>query len=291
MNAREDILLLDGATGTELDRRGIDVGLPLWSARAIIDAPDVLGEVHQAYLKAGAQVITANTFRTHRRSLEKAGLGSRAQRLTEQAVSIAIEQRDLHAPAAGVYGSVSPLEDCYSPELCPPEADCQKEHGEMIRCLVDAGVDLVLVETMCSTRETLAAIEAAQEHAPDAWAVSFCLDIKAAPGTLLDGTSLESLVPHLSAAEFVGINCVAATAMQDQVRHLRTLLPPHVRIAAYGNVGHPDDSVGWINTDAVDPGRYAEHAMDWIDAGATIVGGCCGTTPSTTRAIGRSLGR
>ena len=229
MDAHEDILLLDGATGTELDRRGIDVGLPLWSARAIIDAPDVLGEVHHAYLEAGAQVITANTFRTHRRSLEKAGLGSRAQRLTEQAVSIAIEQRDLHAPAAGVYGSVSPLEDCYSPELCPPEADCRKEHGEMIRFLVDAGVDLVLVETMCSARETFAAIEAAREHAPDAWAVSFCLDVEAAPGTLLDGTSLESLVPHLSAAEFVGINCVAATAILGQAGGVHSAQQPSVK--------------------------------------------------------------
>ena len=68
------MLILDGATGTELDRRGVDVTLPLWSARALVDAPEVLEEVHADYLRAGADVIVTNTFRTHERSLARAGL-------------------------------------------------------------------------------------------------------------------------------------------------------------------------------------------------------------------------
>src|SRR5438034_11831000 len=70
-----DLLLLDGATGTELGRRGADISLPLWSARAIIEAPDILADIHRDYLRAGADLITANTFRTHRRTLAKAGMG------------------------------------------------------------------------------------------------------------------------------------------------------------------------------------------------------------------------
>ena len=71
----EGLVILDGATGTELDRRGVDCGLPLWSARAMTEAPDVLKDVHKAYLTAGAQAIITNTFRTHQRSLEKANMG------------------------------------------------------------------------------------------------------------------------------------------------------------------------------------------------------------------------
>src|SRR5574342_1176370 len=82
-------LLLDGATGTELNRRGVNTDLPLWSARALLEAPDVLGQIHLDYVRAGAELITANTFRTHRRSLARAGLGDEAERLTRLAVSLA----------------------------------------------------------------------------------------------------------------------------------------------------------------------------------------------------------
>ncbi len=111
------ILLLDGATGTELDRRGVDISLPLWSARAIIDAPQAVQDIHSEYLAAGADAITANTFRTHRRSLAKAGLGDQAAELTRHAVQIATRARDQHNPAAMVLGSVAPLEDCYRPDM------------------------------------------------------------------------------------------------------------------------------------------------------------------------------
>ncbi|MBT4768184.1 MAG: homocysteine S-methyltransferase, partial [Phycisphaerae bacterium] len=76
------VFVLDGATGTELDRRGVDVGLPLWSAGALIHAPGAVLDVHRAYLKAGADAITANTFRTHERSLLKGGISGRAEELT-----------------------------------------------------------------------------------------------------------------------------------------------------------------------------------------------------------------
>ena len=124
--------------------------------------------------------------------------------------------------------------------------------------------------------------------APGKWAISFCLTSGDTPGTLLDGTPLARLIPQLDGARFIGINCIAATELGEQVRHLRSLVDSTVPIAAYGNVGHPDDERGWINTDAIDPERYAAYAMEWIDAGASIVGGCCGTTPATVAAIGRA---
>ncbi len=84
------------------------------------------------------------------------------------------------------------------------------------------------------------------------------------------------------------MNCVAAPAVAPQVTRLRERLPA-VRIAAYANIGYADDDGNWVSTDAVAPDRYAEYARAWIDAGATLVGGCCGTTPETIRAVAEAI--
>jgi len=283
------LLLLDGATGTELDRRGVDIGMPLWSAQAIFNAPDVLKEVHASYLEAGADAIITNTFRTHQRSLAKAGMGGRAEELTHQAVSIACDARDAVKPEAMVLGSIAPLEDCYRPELTPEANICHHEHTQIIRHLIDGGVDLVLIETMCSASEVIAVSEAAAEHATGKWAISFCLSTSGKPGVLQDGTPMADIAHNLRDAQFIGINCVPATQMQEQVLHLRSLLPNNMPIAAYGNVGYANEEGGWVSTDAIEPERYATYAMQWIDAGASIVGGCCGTTPQTIRMIRQRL--
>ncbi len=105
-------LLLDGATGTELQRRGVDTSLPLWSARALLDAPGVLQTIHADYIAAGADIITTNTFRTHRRTLTRAELGARTRELTQLAVKIAREAARQVDREVFVAGSISPLEDC-----------------------------------------------------------------------------------------------------------------------------------------------------------------------------------
>jgi S-methylmethionine-dependent homocysteine/selenocysteine methylase len=80
-----------------------------------------------------------------------------------------------------------------------------------------------------------------------------------------------------------------ASAIVPQLELLRSLLPEHVRLAAYGNCGHADDEGHWHQSDAIDPVRYAEYARAWVDAGATIIGGCCGTTPETIRAVAEAV--
>jgi S-methylmethionine-dependent homocysteine/selenocysteine methylase len=283
-----DILLLDGATGSELERRGVDIGLPLWSANAILHAPDTLRNVHTAYLSAGAGAITTNTFRTHERSLAKAGIGHLAADLTRRAVGIAQAARDDTNSDALVFGSVAPLEDCYSPDRAPDTDTCRDEHAQHIGNLVDAGVDLVLIETMCSAREAMAAVGAAQELAPGAWSICFCLSPN---GALLDGTPIEEITPALSGAAFIGVNCVSAPSLAEHVKRLRVTFHNNMRIAAYGNIGYADKDGAWVSTDAVDPDRFAEYGMAWIDAGASVVGGCCGTTPATTLAMSDRLSK
>jgi S-methylmethionine-dependent homocysteine/selenocysteine methylase len=285
------ILLLDGATGTELGRRGADISLPLWSARAMLDAPDTLAQVHRDYLQAGADIITANTFRTHRRSLAKVGMAERCVELTQRAVQIAIAARDDLNPHARVFGSVAPLEDCYTPELAPDFHTCESEHAEMITHVLDAGVDGVLIETMNCLREASAAARQAQRLAPGRWILSLCMCSDGPPGVLLSGESATDLIPLLNHALAFGVNCVAAPAIEAQVKLFRHLAATTVRISAYANIGFRDESGDWVCTDAVDPDAYADYAARWIVAGASIIGGCCGTRPETIKAIASRLGR
>ena len=288
-------LLLDGATGTELGRRGVDISLPLWSARALVEAPQVLTEIHGDYLAAGALALTANTFRTHRRSLARAGLGEQATALTRRAVEIARGAAEEHRGEPGddralVLGSVAPLEDCYRPDLAPDAGVCRAEHGEMIEHLVDAGADLVLIETMNNLAEAEAAVEAAKSLAAGRWLISFCSRSTGPPGVLLSGEPLGPFLGRLHDACAVGVNCVAAPAVEEQLRFLRQTLPEAVPVMAYANIGYADEAGNWISTDALEPDRYAGYAARWVEAGAAIVGGCCGTTPDTIRAVAGRLG-
>ena len=276
-------LLLDGATGTELNRRGVDTGLPLWSAKALLDAPDVVRQIHRDYVAAGAEVVTANTFRTYRRTLTHAGLGERAAELTALAVQIAREAADCKA---WVVGSQPPLEDCYSPQLCPDDVALAEEYAEMAANLANAGVDAILAETHNTIREAVAATRAAMATGLPVLVSFVCGN----DGRLLSGESLSDAVRAVVPFHPVAIlvNCVPAEIVVPLLREIQQAAPGVPR-GAYANVGRPDPVQGWVNTDAQEPDRYAEFAEQWLAAGAKIIGGCCGTTPAHIRRIRRRL--
>jgi S-methylmethionine-dependent homocysteine/selenocysteine methylase len=156
-----ELPLLDGATGTELNRRGVGTGLPMWSANALItdSGLTVLRQIHLDYLNAGADILAANTFHAHRRAL--AGKGHAVRELTRHAVATAQEAVAEFGQPAQVAGSVAPLEDCYRPDQVPPDDECRVEHSERIHHLVEAGVELLLIETMNSIREAVIAAKLA----------------------------------------------------------------------------------------------------------------------------------
>ncbi|MEN9675936.1 MAG: hypothetical protein RIS76_1832 [Verrucomicrobiota bacterium] len=277
---KSELLLRDGATGTELNRRGVDTGLPLWSANALTSDTGLktLREIHLDYLKAGADVLTTNTFRTHRRVL--AGTGHDARELTRRAVVTALEAVAEFGQPARVAGSVAPLEDCYRPDLVPPDDECRAEHSERIQHLVEAGVDLLLIETMTSIREAVIATELAKSTGRPTW-VSFVCDRE---GRILSGESVavaaEMLMPL--GVNALGVNCGPAHTLAKPLAELRAICGPDFPLIAYGNIGYADENYGWINTDAVDPESYLQHAQTWP---AQIVGGCCGTTPGHIRKL------
>src|SRR5258708_40278927 len=124
--ARARPILLDGAPGAELNRRGVSTELPLWSARALLAARAALSQIHADYVRAGAEMLTANTFRAHRRSLARGGQGERAAELTGLAGGLARAAVAEAARECFVAGSRAPLGDCYSPELGASQGECER---------------------------------------------------------------------------------------------------------------------------------------------------------------------
>ena len=286
------MIILDGAMGTELTRRGINTTLPLWSAQALMDAPDVVEQIHCDYIAAGAQVLTANTFRTNVRTLQRAGIADGGRALTHKAVACAkhslVETRD--RASLRVAGSMAPVEDCYSPELVPSDEDLRAEHGLLARNLAEAGCDLILVETMNCIREAVIAAQAAASTGLPIW-VSFTLNTQ---NELVSGETLRDAVKAVLPfqPEAVLVNCIpvaqiasALITLKAATQAIRIASASQLRLGAYGNVGHVDDVVGWTLTHAVSPTAYAEAAREWQALGATIIGGCCGTLPDHIAAL------
>ena len=283
-DSKPEVHLLDGALGTELGRRGIETRGGLFSAAALLDERGraVLREVHRAYVDAGAEMITAATFRTNRRALAAAGLESKFPELARIAV------REARAAAEGrarVAGSVAPLEDCYRPDLRPAPAAASREHLEHARALAEAGCDLLLVETVAAADEGLAAVAAAAATGLPVWVAAM-----ASPrGTLLDGRDLAEFYRRAvdAGASAALVNCTPPDGVDLA---LPAAAAARVPFGAYAHLGEVDPAVPWGRGPDLGPEQYAARAMRWVGRGATIVGGCCGTTPEHVRALASALG-
>ncbi len=278
--------ILDGATGTELERRGVPTGLPLWSASALWENPRALREIHSDYARAGVDVLTANTFRTQRRTLERAGRGSEAGLLTARAVALAVEGAAAAPKPPWVLGSSAPLADCYRPEEVPDEDALRREHGVHAENLALAGADAILIETMNCIRESVAAIGAARAVGLP-FLVSFvCWD----GARLLSGEPLEVAIEAIAASDpcAITVNCLPPSNVAACVEVMAASGLP---FGVYANLGEPDEETGFTSNEDCSPNTFGAHASEWVAAGASLVGGCCGTTPDHLREIVRRLHR
>ena len=277
------ITVLDGPVGTELARRGVPTPLPRWTSAAIESAPDVLAGIHADYAAAGATVHTANTFRTGPYTEKYVAQGSGDcpqpgwQQLTRRAVEIA---RNAEPEAHRIAGSIAPLADCYRPDLSPDRSTCDVEHGRFAEVLAEAGVDLLLCETFPSPVEAGSAVRAALATGLPVW-----LSLTLGPAGKL--MSDEALVEAAKMAAGLGvdallINCSPPARILDLLPSLVGLGLP---VGGYGNVGSPDARSGWRNPESAAPGPYGEAVSRWLDVGATVIGGCCGTTPAHIQAL------
>ena len=281
-------LILDGATGTELNRRGVDTGLPLWSANALVNERDalILRNIHEDYLRAGADIISTNTFRTNCRALASSGNADRALELTRRAVDIA--RAGIANVAADnprfVAGSISTLEDCYRPDLVPPDDELRAEHSERIHHLIECAVDFILIETINTLREALVIAKLAAITGTPA-IISFVCD---RGGEILSGETLTEAAGQLLplGISAIGVNCGPTPCLAMPLAELHIACGEDFPLIAYGNIGYADENVGWVNTDSENASVYCEHASHWP---AKIIGGCCGTTPDHIKQLAKAM--
>ena len=282
----DEIVLLDGGTGSELQRRGVSMSAAAWSGAAALTHKALLREIHEDYIRAGAQVITTNTFATTRFVLESAGLGDAFETINRRAVEAAMEGRDAAArrPVA-IAGSLS----CLPPRLdvaAYPDASRERDaYRELAQLLAASGVDLIALEMMEDTVHAAMAMEAALDVGLPVWlGVSTRLSDRGLVGFDFPDTPLsaplQALIPMNPAV--VNIMHTPPEAVEPALKELKQRWSGPV--GAYPELGDFTPPQ-WQFTHPNAPADLVSHAVRWVRAGARLLGGCCGTTPEHIRAL------
>lgn len=306
--AAGEVIVLDGAIGSEIDRLGGEMHPVAWCGVANVTHPDTVRQVHEAYLEAGADVITANTFSTCRHVLAAAGYGDQAAAITRRAVELAQEARDRVAPdrEVAVAGSLSnhvawlPGTVATDPKYLPSPEQEAANYREMADTLADAGCDLLLMEMMLETEHSIRLMEAAVATGLPVWtgiSTSRGRDGKMVgwhqgeedPHLLPDDYEqgptqpLETIIEALSAfdTQVLGImhSSVKSTGPGLEVLFGRWNGPvmAYPEANGYDAVARGPMPVG--------PDDFATYCRSWVEGGVQIIGGCCGTTIHHIRAM------
>ena len=277
-----EVVVFDGGVGTYLYEKGIYINTCFDELN--ITNPDIVSEVHRDYVTAGADVIETNTFGANRFKLAPHGLEPKVFEINLKGAQLA------KAAARGevlVAGSVGPLGVQIEPLGKLSYDEARDAFKEQVRGLLDGGVDLIVLETFALVAELNQAIRAVKElnrDIPVMAQVTINDD-----GNLLSGATLESFVKGVenTGVDALGLNCsVGPRAMLDALETLKTLTA--MPISVQPNAGLPQN-IGGRNIYMTSPEYMAEYAKRFIQTGATIVGGCCGTNPEHIRAIRRAV--
>ena len=279
-------LLIDGAMGTLLFSRGVPQRASL--DELVESRADLIGAIHREYIEAGADVIETNSFGANRFRLAPHGLADKAGRLNRRAAQIAREARDVAGKGdVLVAGSIGPLETPLHGPDSPSEIDIRGAFREQIEGLLEGGVDLLLFETFSDLRELLIGIEEAHalSDLPVIAQMTFGEELVA-----MDGTSPQTAATTLARAgvDAVGVNCgVGPQICLDALIQMGRPSPGLARSIA-PNAGLPQRVEGQF-VYAAGPSYFADEVQRFLDAGARIVGGCCGTTPDHIRHMRQAL--
>lgn len=288
---KQDFLLLDGALATELEARGCTLADKLWSAKVLVENPEVIREVHLDYYRAGAQCAITASYQATPAGLAARGLDeAQSKALIGKSVELARKAREAYLaenPQAGtllVAGSVGPygafLADGseYRGDYQCRREEFQAFHRSRVEALLDAGVDLLACETMPNFAEINALAELLNDWPrARAW-FSFTLRDSE---HLSDGTPLREVVAFLShfpQVVAIGVNCIALEKTTAALQHLQglTSLP----LVVYPNSGEHYDPVSksW-HQHGESGAQLADYLPQWLAAGARLIGGCCRTAP------------
>lgn len=288
--SRNRPLLLDGGLGKELRFRGVEVPRTIWSTAALMTDPEVVKQIHLDYISAGADIITANTYGIIRTELAKEGIEERFPLLNTLAAELAQQARDLAGKEVLIAGSLPPLRGSYRPDLVGPSEEIELLYREQAALLAPY-VDLFLCETMSSSVEGRSCARAAAETGKPVW-VAWSLH-EDQTGNLRSGESIAAAARALDGIPVDGVlaNCCAPESITESLVQLS-----EVGCAWFGGYANtfapiPADWVldGEKKTDGLldcredlSPEQYGDFVLAWLNAGATAVGGCCGTRPVHT---------
>jgi len=281
-------LLLDGGMGRELKFRGVDIMTAIWAANGLIKAPDTVRQIHQDYIAAGADIITTNTYGIIRSNLALEGLEEQFEDLNVLACTLARQARQKSETAVLIAGSLPPLAGSYRPDLVGEMEDLLPLYLEQAELLAPH-VDLILCETMSSAAEGRAAALAACQTGKPVW-VAWTLH-EDRSGNLRSGESISLAAEFLSDLPVTGFlaNCCAPESITNALPQLAATGADYV--GGYANTFEPipedwkldgdKESDGFLDLRSdLDPDQYAAHISRWLQDGANVVGGCCGTRPS-----------
>jgi len=284
------LTVLDGGMGGELMRRGAGRATGLWSAQALLDAPDMVAQVHRDYIDAGARVIITNSYSTIPSYLAKENMADRYLELTEIAARIARQVADESELDVRVAGSLPPLNESYRYDLVPDDEAAAPIY-EALSAVHKSYVDLYLCETMSCVREAHNAVSAARKVAGSTRPVWVSWTLAEQPGGgLRSGESITAAFEALADYELDAylFNCTDPSAISEGLQELRALTDKP--IGAYPNRFHVPQ--GWtldneIKTEywEMSDEEFVEFTRKWQAMGASIIGGCCGIGPGFIKAL------
>ena len=293
-----EIIILDGATGTELQRRGAPMDPAAWCGTATLEHDALLTDIHADYIAAGAEVIIANTFASSRLMLNGAGLGDRVEEVNRRAVEAALRARD-DAPKPAeivVAGSLSHMvpvasgSDVVDPSQVPSEAQIADAFAELAGILASAGCDLIMLEMMYNPARIRPALAGALASGLPVW---FGLSVKRGEdGTVMSFDrhqdipldAVVELIPQRG-VDVAGVMHSGSELVSDALAAIRRGFDGP--LMAYPDSGYfemPD----WQFVDVIAPPRFEDFCRQWIADGVQVIGGCCGLTVEHVEAAVRA---
>jgi S-methylmethionine-dependent homocysteine/selenocysteine methylase len=288
---RGEIIIVDGGTGTELQSRGVPMHGFAWSAAALDTHPETVLAVHEDYIRAGTDVLIANTYSTAPHVLERAGLGDRVRALNQRAVALAQEARENAAAGrpVAVAGSISSFRVSVT-----PVDQLEGSYREQADLLAEAGVDLIALEMMSGPERAAPAIRAALGTGLPIW-IGFSCRV-AEDGTVRffdDSPFTTGLTEDLALLADLPTGDVAVTVMHTLTEETAPALEIVRRhwsgvTGAYAHSGKWVDPL-WESDDSVSPHDYLRAAQHWVEMGAQIIGGCCAIGPEHIRLLRERL--
>ncbi len=277
-----ECILIDGATGTEVERRGVVKNKKIWNGAGTLSDPDVVRQIHEDYLRHDAEIVISNTFGNSRRALENAGLGQQFEILNRRGVELAVEARNrAGTPDALVAGGITHWVWTGAP---PTPDELYSGVAEQAAIMKQAGADLLMLEMMVDIRRMLVTLEAAQSSGLPVWAGLSCEPKADGVMHLLEGEPLAEALSELQDKQVPLIS-----VMHTEVAYIDECLDIIQenwcgRIGVYAHTGCTVD-LDWVFDGAISPEDYATACKRWLDRGVQMIGGCCGIRVEHIQAI------